>query len=180
VTRPGSEALLPLVCPFCAGPLPALEEDLAFACLRCRRAFQLEAGALTAIPLRVSPLPAHAGFHLPFWSFQGGAVVPAFNTRDVVPLTRRFSRHPVPAGDGEAAALVGASLAPEEAWQVAMLVGVAAVGTRPTQATLLGLPFLDEGNRLLDLATGVPLYKETIDRVETLVRASRGAFPDRA
>ena len=167
--------LVPLTCAGCTAGLPAMEEDVAFACLACRSGYELRGNALAPVPLRLLPMPpARAAFHLPFWSFAGDVRVPAFNTWELLPLARRFSDRPLAGSGGKAAALVGASLSSSEAWRVAAFAGLVPEGATPREIALLGLPFLDEGNRLLDLATGLRIYKESIDRSDALITAARG------
>jgi hypothetical protein len=160
--------LTPLTCPGCAANLPALEDDLAFACGACALAFELEHDGLLPRPLRVVRHPgSRSGFHLPFWEWDSGVRVPAFNTREVVDLTRRLSGRELTTGDSMPRRLLGATLASREAAEVAAFAGIPAAG----DAALLALPFHDEGNHLLETATGFVLYKESIDRVRALLAA---------
>jgi len=161
--------LTPLTCPQCAANLPALEDDVAFACGACARAYELERDVLLPRSLRVVPHPAsRTGFHLPFWEWGSGARVPAFNTREVVDLTRRLSGREITPLGSAPRRLLGATLASREAAAVAAFAGIPAV---TGDASVLALPFLDEGNHLLETVTGFLLYKESIDGVRALLAA---------
>ena len=174
MNRPRSVHLIPLACPVCGQGLPALEDDIAFGCPPCGRGLELVGEGLADRVLRAVPCPtARSGFHLPFWEFDGSIRVPAFNTREVLHLTRRFSGRPLDTGAAKVKALVGATLSSREAWKVAGFTGLTARGSRVGEASLLALPFLDEGNRILDTSTGAVLYKETIDRCRELVAAAQ-------
>jgi hypothetical protein len=94
--------------------------------------------------------------------------VPAFNTREVVELTRRLSGRELAAGGSPPRGLLGATLASAEAAGIATFAGVVpATGA----ASLLAIPFLDEGSHLLETVTGFVLYKESIDRARSLLAA---------
>ena len=174
MNRPGSVHLIPLACPACGQDLPALEDDVAFGCPPCGRGLELAGEGLADRVLRAVPGPAaRSGFHLPFWEFDGSIRVPAFNTREVLHLTTRFSGRPLEIGVAKVKALVGATLSSREAWKVAGFTGLTAPGSLMGEVSLLALPFLDEGNRLLDTITGSLLYKETIDRCRELVAAAQ-------
>ena len=163
---------VPLVCPGCGDNLPALEEDVAFSCRSCRKGYELDGDRLTPISLLVIPHPARrAGFYLPFWQFPPGIRIPAFNTRELLSLAHRFSESSVGEEPGAAPILVGATLSSEEARKAADFAGLETESS--SRAALLAVPFLDEGNRLLDAVTGRVLYKETIDRADHLVSAAR-------
>ena len=160
-----------LSCPGCSGDLPALEEDVAFCCRPCRKAFELDGDSLVEAPLLVIPHPAQrSGFHLPCWQF-GRARVPGFNTREILPITRRFSGRSLGEAPGAVATLLGTTLTSREARDVAGFAGVLPDGAEAEVTSLLAVPFLDEGNRLLDAATGYRLYKESVDRAESLLQA---------
>jgi hypothetical protein len=161
--------LTPLTCPNCATNLPALEDDVAFACSPCALAFELEPDRLAPRQLRMVPHPAsRTGFHLPFWEWSSGARVPAFNTREVVELTRRLSGREMATLTSPPRGLLGATLASGEAAEIATFAGV----SPPTGvAALLAVPFLDEGNHLLEAVSGFVLYKESIDRARALLAA---------
>ena len=73
---------------------------------------------------------------------------------------------------GTVKTLVGGTLSSVEARALADFGGLTSEG-EPGDIALLAVPFLDEGNRLLDAVTGRTLYKETIDRAETLIRAAQ-------
>jgi hypothetical protein len=174
VSRRAAVRLLPLLCPGCGRDLPALDEDVAFCCPACPRGLESDGDRLRERPLRALAAPAsRAIFHLPFWSFPPSVRVPAFNTRDILPLLCRFSGRDLPEGRASVRVLVGARLASAEAWRAARFAEVAPPGEPPGEATLLAVPFLDEGNRLLDAATGAVLYKETIDRADEILAAAR-------
>jgi hypothetical protein len=161
--------LTPLTCPSCNANLPALEDDVAFACAACALAFELERDRLTPRPLRVVPHPAaRGGFHLPFWEWDSTTRVPAFNTREVVALSRCLSGRELQTRGAPPRALLGATLASTEAGTLAPFAGL----TPPAGITALrAIPFLDEGNHLLETVTGFVLYKESIDRVRSLLAA---------
>lgn len=168
----GSLHLVPLLCPGCGGDLPALEDDVAFACGTCRSGLELADHRLRSRDLRVvAGAGAPEGFHLPFWELDAGVRVPAFNTREVLSLTRRFSgRSLLLDGPGGRIRLVGASLPSAEASRVARFLGLSAgAGGRPV---LLAVPFVDGGSHLRDVCTGARLYRETVDRCDELVRAA--------
>lgn len=174
MSRRGGVRLLPLTCPTCGRNLPALPEDVAFVCLACRLAVEAVDGEMIARPLAVVPAPSATGtFHLPVWRFAPAVRVPAFNTREILPLIRRFSGRELGEEPGAPAALLGATLPSGEAWLAACFAGVAR-GPLPADPAILALPFLDEGNRLLETATGARLYKETLDRAGELIAAARG------
>lgn len=164
---------IPLACPSCRRDLPALDDDVAFACPPCRIGLELVGEALRDRPLRVVPRASSHGFHLPFWRLGRTVCVPAFNTREVLSLARRFTGRELDEEHGELGALVGGTMSSEEAWRAARFAGLAPPDPGPREVALLAVPFLDEGNRLLDTATGAILYKETIDRCEELVRAAQ-------
>ena len=162
---------VPLTCPRCGSDLPALEEDVAFCCRPCRVAFELLGDALAAVPLLVVPHPAaRTGFHLPFWQF-GRVRVPAFNTSEIVPMARRFSGRSLGESPGAVETLFGGTLPSQEARQVATFAEAGGAAEVASAAAMLAVPFLDEGNRLLDAATGYVLYKENLDRAERLLDA---------
>ncbi|MGD8375538.1 MAG: hypothetical protein PVF68_05305 [Acidobacteriota bacterium] len=169
----GSLRLVPLVCPTCGDDLPALEDDVAFACGRCRVGLELADRGLQPRALRlVAGAGRPGGFHLPFWELDAGTRVPAFNTREVLSLARRFSGRTLPLDrPGRRIRLVGASLPSGEAVRVARFLGLRRAGTAGRPA-LLAVPFIDGGSHLRDLCTGARLYRETIDRCDALVRAA--------
>jgi len=160
--------LTPLTCPQCAENLPALEDDVAFACVRCALGFELERDGLGSRPLRVAPPPAsRAGFHLPFWEWRDRTRVPAFNTRDVVELSRRLSGREFPTAPS-LHRLLGATLASADAAAIPPFAGLPAPAGG---AALLAVPFVDDGNHLIETVTGFVLYKESIDRARALLAA---------
>jgi hypothetical protein len=161
--------LTPLVCPACGANLPAIEDDAAFACAPCSRAYELVDQHLLDRALQVVPHPAtRSGFHLPFWEWAGAIRVPAFNTKDLAPLAARLSGGELAARTGLPCRLVGTTLGSAEATRVARFAGLPEPAGPPA---LLAVPFVDEGSHLLDLATGYVLYKESIDRVGALLAA---------
>ena len=168
MTRQAELRLTPLVCPSCAANLPALEDDVAFACAACAGGYELDGTVLLSRSLHVVRHPAaRTGFHLPFWAWAGGTRVPAFNTREVVDLARRLSGRDLTLG-APPPRLLGGSLGSREAREIASFAGL---GDATGPPALLAIPFLDEGSRLLEAVTGFVLYKETIDRARALLAA---------